>query len=269
MKRTIVNNANKYNALCSLVDVLRKECPWDRGQTLSSLKRHTLEETYEVLEAIDKANQSNDWHSLKDELGDLLFQVMFYARIADEHQAFNIDDVIDSIIGKMIYRHPHVFDGAEPDDIHEQWDALKEAANPALNSIMDGIPPLPALLYAMKIQQRASRVGFDWNQTCKVLEKMYEELEEFAIELNSTQDKNLTRLQDEFGDILFTFVNLGRKLGLDAETCLMQTNRKFINRFQSMESLAHDQKCDLKDLDIDELEELYQTAKRNLNKSKE
>jgi len=241
------------------MDVLRKECPWDREQTISSLRQYTLEEVHEVIEAIDLVEATGDWQPLKAELGDLLIQVLFYACIAEESGQFNLADVIDALIEKMIYRHPHVFDQQQADNLDEQWNRLKEAEHADRNSMMDGIPPLPALKYAQKQQQRAARVGFDWNDASTVIDKMHEELAEFEHEVLNHSDKE--RLEDEFGDILFTLANLARKMDLDAELCLMHTNRKFASRFRRMEQLAKNSEHALADMDVDALELLYGKAK--------
>jgi MazG family protein len=241
------------------MDVLRKDCPWDSKQSLSSLRRYTLEEVHEVLEAIDIANTVGNWQPLKSELGDILFHVIFYARIAEEANQFNLEDVIDALVEKMIFRHPHVFKKTKTDDLTAQWNQLKDAENDERQSLMDGIPPLPALKYAQKQQQRAARVGFDWDHTSDVIIKMREELEEFETEVVNQTSKE--RLEDEFGDVLFTLTNLARKLDLDAELCLMHSNRKFGNRFRLMEALAVDQQTPLNDMDIDSLENLYLEAK--------
>lgn len=247
--------------------VLREECPWDKKQTLSSLRAYTLEETHEVLEAIEKAIHENDWALLKGELGDLLMQVAFYAIIADEENQFDLADVFDGLIEKMIYRHPHVFADANPSDVVEQWERLKDAEHTERTSLMDGIPPLPALAYAKKQQNRAARIGFDWDKATDVIAKMEEELQELAHEVRSGAD--LHRLEDEFGDLLFTLVNLGRKLGLDAELSLMQTNRKFAERFRGIEQLARQRSLDLSELDLNALEALYSEAKAEIESRKE
>ena len=239
--------------------VLREECPWDKEQTLLSLRRYTLEEVHEVLEAIDVADKDDNWQPLKSELGDLLIQVLFYSRIAEEADKFDLADVIDALIEKMIYRHPHVFDEANPDDLTDQWDSLKEAEHASRKSLMDEIPPLPSLKYAQKQQQRAARVGFDWTRATDVLAKMREELEELEHEVTHSGD--LMRIEDEFGDVLFTLANLARKLDLDAELCLMSTNRKFADRFRMMENLANKKSISLADLNLDQQEELYKQAK--------
>ncbi len=241
------------------MDVLREQCPWDRKQTLQSLRTYTLEEVYEVLEAIDL----QDWQALKVELGDLLLQIVFYARIAKEQGQFSLHDVAEAIVEKMIRRHPHVFEEDQGGDLSRQWEELKQAEHTDRVSLMDGIPPLPALKYAQKMQQRAARVGFDWLQAADVLEKMHEELAELEAEVRAEQ-ASPARMEDEFGDVLFSLVNLGRKLGLDAELALMRTNRKFGERFRGMEALAGP---DLGDLSLDEQEVLYQRAKAALRRN--
>jgi MazG family protein len=255
----INNKDNYYDKLCALIDVLRKDCPWDSNQSLTSLRRYTLEEVHEVLEAIDIANTDGNWQPLKSELGDILYHIIFYARIAEEANQFNLSDVIDALVEKMIFRHPHVFKNTKTDDLTEQWNQLKDVENDKRQSLMDGIPPLPALKYAQKQQQRAARVGFDWDNACDVIIKMREELEEFEFEVANQSGKE--RLEDEFGDVLFTLTNLARKLDLDAELCLMHSNGKFGNRFRLMESLAVDRQTSLNDMDLDALETLYQEAK--------
>jgi len=259
MPERIAGKDNHYDKLRALMSVLRTECPWDREQTLLSLRRYTLEEVHEVIEAIDAAEHNNDWLPLKAELGDLLLQVVFYARIAEEADAFDFADVIDALIAKMIYRHPHVFDQAEPADLTRQWDQLKDAEHKDRTSLMDGIPPLPALKYAQKQQQRAARVGFDWQQAADVMTKMREEMDELEYEISS--HASMERLEDEFGDVLFTLANLARKLDLDAELCLMRTNRKFARRFRGMEDAAAVHSTPMDQMDLAAQEALYQIVK--------
>ncbi len=259
MPDRIRNKVNHYEMLRSLMNVLRENCPWDNDQDLASLRQYTLEEVHEVLEAIDTANAVGDWQPLKSELGDLLFHIIFYARIAEEENQFDLSDIIDALIEKMIYRHPHVFKNTKTDDLTEQWNKLKDAENESERSLMDKIPPLPALKYAQKQQQRAARVGFDWDNATDVILKMREELEEFEYEVANRSSKE--RLEDEFGDVLFTLANLARKLDLDAELCLMHSNRKFGNRFRLMEALAEDRQTQLNDMNLDSLESLYHEAK--------
>lgn len=252
--------------------VLREECPWDARQTLSSLRRYTLEEVHEVIEAIDAVESGGDWQALKAELGDLLLQVAFYARIAEEANAFDLGDVVDALIDKMIYRHPHVFGRQACEDLSRQWNELKDAEHDDRASLMDGIPPLPALKYAQKQQQRAARVGFDWDRAGDVLAKMREELAELECEVREFEQgvrESRSRIESEFGDLLFTLANLARKLGLDAELCLMRSNRKFDARFRAMERLAEEQGMNMADAGIEALEGLYARAKAQIKDTPE
>ena len=259
MPHRVCSKDNYYSKLKALMNVLRKECPWDAEQTLESLRTYTLEEVHEVFEAIEDAVERDQWQPLKNELGDLLLQVLFYACIAEERKAFDLDDVADALIEKMISRHPHVFAGGQKNDLSRQWEALKDQEHAGRNSLMDGIPPLPAMAQAHKMQRRASRVGFDWAQASDVLEKMHEELGELEAEV--TQNAPHARLQDEFGDVLFTLVNLGRKLDIDAELALMHTNRKFAGRFRAMEAMADKRGLSLDDMSLDDMELLYTEVK--------
>jgi len=264
MPQRVLDKDNYFDKLETLMKVLRKECPWDNEQTLTSLRTYTLEETHEVLEAIDKAVDENDWSALQGELGDLLIQIAFYSVIADEHGAFSLGDVFESLIQKMIYRHPHVFGDARPKDVLEQWESLKDVEHKERESLMDGIPPLPALAYALKLQKRAARVGFDWKEAADVIDKMEEELSELAVEVRN--GGSMQRISEEFGDLLFTIVNLGRKLDLDAEISLMTTNRKFSKRFRGMEALADQKRLDMNEMPLDELEALYNEVKVEMDK---
>jgi len=260
MPQRVHGKDNYYSKLKELMNVLRKECPWDAEQTLDSLRTYTLEEVHEVFEAIEDAVERDQWQPLKHELGDLLIQVLFYACIAEERKQFNLDDVADALIDKMIYRHPHVFAGGVKSDLNRQWETLKDEEHAGRTSLMDGIPPLPGLAQAHKMQRRAARVGFDWAQASNVLDKMHEELGELEAEV--TQGAPHARLQDEFGDVLFTLVNLGRKLEIDAELALMHTNRKFASRFRNMELLAEKRGLCLDDLSLEDMELLYAEVKQ-------
>jgi len=271
MPHRVRDLTNPFDRLDTLMKILRVECDWDKKQTLASLRKYTLEETHEVLEAIEKAINTDEWDDLKSELGDVLIQIAFYARIADEQDKFNLEDVFNTLIEKMIYRHPHVFADATPDDVVKQWESLKDVEHSERKSLMDGIPPMSALSVATKQQQRAARVGFDWPDLQGVTDKIHEEIDELAVEVAAiTRDKedakygdeaNLRQVEDEFGDVLFSLVNYARKLGIDPEQALMQTNRKFDRRFRSMEKLAEEQTLNLNEMHIDALEDLYQQAK--------
>ncbi|MDX8414198.1 MAG: nucleoside triphosphate pyrophosphohydrolase [Mariprofundales bacterium] len=258
MPERIYRHEDAIQRLIAMMDLLRAACPWDQQQTLRSLRPFTLEEAHEVLEAAEAAANGEGWSGLQGELGDLLMQVLFYSKIASEQQAFDLHGVIDGLIAKMIYRHPHVFADAQPEDIVEQWEQLKGKENHDRSSLMDGIPPLPALAMAQKMQVRAARVGFDWPDAQGVLAKVSEEVAELHEALADGDEK---QVELEFGDLLFTLVNLGRKLGVDAEMALLASNRKFARRFRGMEQQVADDGATLAACSSIELESIYQKVK--------
>ena len=267
-------------------------CPWDREQTFDSIKPYTLEEAYEVLEAID----NRDWNELAGELGDLLLQVLFYAEMAQEQGWFSIDDVLDRLSRKLVDRHPHVFGDVKaetPAEVLRNWEALKaeekrrrlesgdgQAANreEPSESVLAGVSPnLPALLEARKLSSRAAHVGFDWPDIAGLLEKLEEEIQELKQYLNKLpetvgkekhgggaglSDPLPSRLEGELGDVFFVLVNLARFLSLDPESALKKTNRKFRRRFQWMERQLENAGCSPHQASIEELESLWQQAKR-------
>jgi len=236
-------------------------CPWDVAQDFSTIAPYTIEEAYEVAEAI----RHNDMAELREELGDLLLQVVFHARMAEEAGHFDFDDVADAICDKMVRRHPHVFGDAEPEP--GAWEALKEAerreksATPP--SALDGVAlALPALLRAVKLQKRAARVGFDWSEARDILAKLREELGELADELTPDLEQNKAALTDEFGDVLFVYANLARHLGIDPEEALRGTNAKFERRFREVEQRLLKQGKEAKSASLDEMEALWIAIKR-------
>jgi len=234
-------------------------CPWDREQTHESLLKYLIEEAYEVVDAVVDKNDE----ALKEELGDLLLQAVFHSQIAKERGAFSIDEVVDSITRKLIFRHPHVFGGKEgintAEDVNREWEKLKEKEGKKRESALDGIPrSLPALERAYRLQKRAEKVGFDWKDFKGIKEKIVEELQEIEEEL---QRGNREKLEEEVGDLLFMAVNLARFLGVHPETALQKANRKFEKRFRFMERRAKELGKELKEMGIDEMEELWQEAK--------
>jgi tetrapyrrole methylase family protein/MazG family protein len=258
--------------LVDLVERLRGEngCPWDREQTRESLKPMLIEEAYEVLEALDGAAPAE----LKEELGDLLFQVVFHAQIAQEKGEFQLADIIDRLHEKMVRRHPHVFAGADlktSDDVLRNWEDIKAAekgtessANPdSERSLLDGVPPrLPALHQAYQMTAKASRVGFDWRRIEDVIQKMQEETDEL---LEAQMEGDAQRIAGEVGDLLFVAVNIARFLGVDPETALRRSNAKFNRRFRYVESAIKRQGQEMRNATLAEMDALWEEAKKSEN----
>lgn len=233
-------------------------CPWDREQRFDTIAPYTIEESYEVADAIAR----RDMPALQDELGDLLFQVVYHARIAEEAGLFGFAEVARGITDKMIRRHPHVF-GDRSGKLDWERSKSEERAARAEHGILAGVPAaLPGLTRALKLTARAARVGFDWPGANAVLEKLDEEVAELRAELPSADPARLT---DEVGDLLFVVANLARKLGLDPETCLRGANTKFTRRFNAMEQSAEDEGKSLKELELEEMEARWQAVKRSLS----
>ena len=257
--------------LISIMKELRNAengCPWDIEQTFSSIAPYTIEEAYEVADAIER----HDMEDLKEELGDLLFQVVFHAQMADEINAFSIDDVVNGIVEKMLRRHPHVFGDTKIESAQQQtiaWEAHKAAergkkaqSGQGEGGILDGVPTtLPGLTRAIKLQKRAARVGFDWTVLGEIFDKITEELEEVRQEITCQADRS--RVEDEIGDLLFAVTNLARRMDIDPEAALRVSNAKFERRFRAMETSANQSGNDINAMTLDQLEALYQKAKLN------
>jgi nucleoside triphosphate diphosphatase len=243
-KKTVPANADPFAEVIAIMARLRAPggCPWDREQTFDSIKRHTLEETYEVFDAIERRS----WPDLKDELGDLLLQILFYAQMASEAGYFTIQDVAANLNAKLIRRHPHIFAGAEATDsaaVLRNWEQIKQTEKKASasqqTSILDDIPrSMPAMLEAGKLGSRAAKVGFDWPSADGLFDKLQEEIGELKAELAPSAARSTSAVEAELGDILFTTVNLARHLKVDPESALRATNAKFRRRFAAMESTA-------------------------------
>ena len=250
-----------WDDLIEIMARLRRSCPWDRVQTHRTLVPYLIEETYEVVDAIEQSADA----ALCEELGDLLLQIVFHAQLGTERGTFTVADVIDALSNKMVRRHPHVFGDAIIEDVDAQWrnwERLKaqEATGRARSSRLDGIPKaLGALQRGQRMQEKASRVGFDWSSVSQVLDKLVEEVRELSLARTLQQDD--PRVREEFGDVLFTLVNLARSLGIDAETAMRGANEKFYRRFVFMEGRAAAEGRSLSDMSLDELEELWQLAK--------
>lgn len=255
------NHKHPFDRLVEIMTALRSQCPWDREQTRESLKAYILEETYEVLEAIDHQDPA----ALREELGDFLFQVIFQAEIGRERGEFDIYQVLEQLIEKMIRRHPHVFGEIHVNSAQEalkNWEQIKlaEKGERRETSALNGVPEeLPALLRARRLQEKASRVGFDWNSLDPVLDKVKEELGEFEEVLRSG-DPN--RREEELGDLLFALVNAARFLEINPEEALRQTNRKFVSRFQYIEKEALRSGRDLSSLSLEEMDRYWEQAKQ-------
>jgi ATP diphosphatase len=234
------------------MDLLRAECPWDSQQSFETIAPYTVEESYEVMDAIER----KDMADLKNELGDLLFQVLFHSKLASEIDAFDFTDVCDGLVEKMVRRHPHVFEGTEKPD----WDEIKaaERKNDGQERTLDGVAlSLPALMRAEKLQKRAAKRGFDWPDIEGPIEKLREEIEEVS---QAVTTQNQAEIESEIGDLLFSVVNLARKLKVEPEAALRNANTKFTRRFNAVEDMADPS---LEALSLDEMEALWQAAKQD------
>ncbi len=250
----------EFQRLLSIMDELREKCPWDREQTLESLRKLTIEETYELGDAILK----NDLNEIKKELGDLMLHIVFYSKIGSEKSAFDIVDVLEGINTKLIYRHPHVFSDVDVEGsskkVEENWEALKLKEKGGNKRVLEGVPAaMPALVKANRIQEKASGVGFDWEYKEQVWDKVKEEVEELSSEiLNVDEDK----IEAEFGDLFFAMVNAARLYGVDPEAALERTNLKFIKRFNYLEGKTLMKGKDLKTMTLAEMDKIWEEAKK-------
>ncbi len=251
-----------FAKLVDIMDLLREQCPWDKKQTLESIRNLTIEETYELADAIT----NKDLPELKKELGDLLLHIVFYAKIAKEMQAFTLLEVIDTICEKLIYRHPHIFSDTQVDsakEVEANWEKLKLKEKGRKKALLSGVPSsLPALIKAYRIQDKARGVGFDWDEPMQVWDKVKEEIQELEEELKVNNQKNI---ESEIGDVLFSIINAARLFDVDPENALEQTNRKFIYRFNYLEEKTMKQGLSLKDMTLEEMEAIWQEAKRKAN----
>lgn len=246
-----------FGRLLDIMDELRVKCPWDREQTFESIRNNTIEETYELADAI----LDGDMTGIRKELGDLLLHIVFYAKMGSEANAFDIKDVADSISEKLIFRHPHVFGDTDvqnnPENVKRNWEELK--IKEGNHSVLGGVPPaLPALIKANRIQEKVRAVGFDWDKREQVWEKVEEELGELKAEIEK-MDRD--RMEQEFGDLFFSMVNAARLYGIDPETALERTNIKFIRRFKYLESQTLKKGMDLKKMTLDEMNVIWEEAK--------
>jgi len=254
-----MNKEQKLQAFSWLLDImddLREKCPWDKKQTIQSLRYLTIEETYELADAIIE----NDIQEIKKELGDLLLHIVFYAKIASETNDFNISDVINGICEKLIHRHPHIYSTVKvknEEEVKQNWEKLK--LKEGRKSVLEGVPKsLPAMVKAIRIQEKVKAVGFDWENSQQVLEKVYEELDELQTEI---KNNDIEKTKQEFGDLLFSMINYARFLGINPEDALEQTNRKFIKRFQYLEEKANQIQKPLSEMTLTEMDIYWNQAK--------
>lgn len=254
---TIEEKQKAFERLLKVMDELREKCPWDREQTLDSLRNLTIEETYELADAI----MDQDLEEIRKELGDLMLHIVFYSKIGSEKGAFDIADVLNGVCDKLVFRHPHVFGDSKVKDSEEvlqNWEELK--IKEGNRSVLAGVPiSLPAMIKAHRIQDKVRAVGFDWDNREQVWDKVTEELQEVKYELTNGQEHE--KMEDEIGDLLFSIINAARLYDVEPETALERTNRKFIKRFKYLEKRALEMKRSLKEMSLEEMESIWQEAK--------
>lgn len=258
IKRKMDERLIAFKRLLDVMDDLREKCPWDKKQTFESLRHLTIEETYELADAIlDK-----DMQELKGEIGDLFLHLVFYCKLGQEQNAFDVTSVLNQICDKLIHRHPHIYGDVEAtteEEVKANWEKLK--LKEGKKSVLEGVPKsLPAMVKAARIQEKVKGIGFDWDTKDQVWEKVQEELHEFKVEV----DSNSKHMEEEFGDLLFSLINYSRFIGLNPENALERTNKKFTHRFQEMEQLVAAKKESISDLTLRQLDVYWEQAKKNL-----
>jgi MazG family protein len=266
----MVNSGDTFTRLVSIMNDLREKCPWDKKQTIQSLRQLTIEETYELADAITE----NDFKSIKEELGDLLLHIVFYAKIGSEQNQFTLNEVINGVCEKLIHRHPHIYADVkvtDDEDVKRNWEKLK--LKEGKTSVLSGVPKsLPSMVKAMRLQEKAKQVGFEWDNKDQVWEKVQEEIGELQFAINSLQSakendkkEEINKLsgdvEDELGDVFFSLVNFARFLQVDAENALERTNKKFIDRFTKMEAEALKGGKYLHDLSLEEMDAIWNRIK--------
>jgi XTP/dITP diphosphohydrolase len=248
--------AKSFLDLVEIMDTLREKCPWDKKQTIQSLRSNTIEELYELVDAIVE----EDWQGIMEELGDILLHVLFYAKIGTEQGHFTLQDSIEGISKKLIHRHPHIYGDVKADDeetVKKNWEQLK--LQEGKKSLLEGVPnSLPSMVKAFRIQQKVKQVGFEWENKEQVWDKVEEEIKELQVEIEA---KNQDKMEAEFGDVLFSLVNYARFLNIDPETALERTNKKFKYRFELMESYANENGLDLASLSLAEKDAIWNKMK--------
>lgn len=251
------NYSGSFERLENIMAELRAKCPWDKKQTITSLRKLTIEETYELVDAIDQ----KDWSGIKEELGDILLHLFFYITLAEEKEEFTRQDVIKSISKKLVNRHPHIYDQTiieNEEDVKQNWENLK--LKEGKKGVLQGVPEsLPAIVKAFRLQEKAKQVGFEWEKAAQVKDKIDEEWQEFE-EAHAAQDKK--EMEAEFGDVLFSMINYARFLDIDPEAALEKTNKKFISRFNKMEKQALESVTSLKEMTLTELDNIWNEVKK-------
>ena len=255
-----VENEKALSRLVQIMDELREKCPWDKKQTIASLRQMTIEETFELADAITEEN----YQGIKEELGDLLLHIVFYAKIGSEKKAFELSEVINGICEKLIVRHPHIYGDAvaeSAEQVKQNWEKIK--LKEGKKSVLAGVPKsLPATVKAMRLQEKAKQVGFEWENKQQVWEKVEEEMNELHQAMTQpTSDKKQVEIEEEFGDLIFSLINYARFINVDAENALERTNKKFIDRFTKMESLAAEKGLQLHDMTLMEMDALWNEIK--------
>lgn len=253
--------ATTFLRLINIMNDLREKCPWDKKQTIQTLRSLTIEETYELADAITESN----WKDIKEELGDVLLHIVFYAKIATEQNKFTIDDVINGICDKLIARHPHIYGDVkvnDEEDVKRNWEKLK--LKEGKKSVLSGVPSsLPATVKAMRLQEKAKQTGFEWDNKAQVWQKVEEEMNELQ---QAIDENNQSHIEEEYGDLIFSLINYARFLHIDAENALERTNKKFIQRFTQMEEAAFEQGNSLADMTLEEMDAIWNRIKTQ-NKS--
>ncbi|MBS1753906.1 MAG: nucleoside triphosphate pyrophosphohydrolase [Ferruginibacter sp.] len=264
-------NTEAFNRLVTIMDELREQCPWDKKQTIHTLRQLTIEETYELADSITETN----WRGIKEELGDILLHIVFYAKIAAEQKQFTLDEVIHAVCEKLIHRHPHIYSDThvnDEEDVKKNWEKLK--LKEGKKSVLSGVPKsLPAMVKAMRLQEKAKQTGFEWENKEQVWDKVKEEMNELHEAINNLQtatncaDKAQIEslsgnVEDELGDVFFSLINFARFLHVDAENALERTNKKFISRFTKMEALALENGKHLQDMTLEEMDDIWNIIKK-------
>lgn len=254
--------SSAFERLLQIMNELRAQCPWDKKQTIHSLRKLTIEETYELSEAI----LNDDWKNIKEELGDLFLHLVFYAKIADEQKQFTVDEVLNAVCEKLIHRHPHIYGDLQvekEEDVKKNWELLKlkEGKKSILEGVANGLPPVTK---AQRIQEKVRQVGFDWDYKEQVMDKIEEEIAELK---EAVHTGNPDEIELEFGDVLFALINYSRFIDVDAEKALDRTNKKFMERFMWMEKYANEKQLNLHEMNLAQLDEIWNLAKEAVKKT--